>query len=128
MSLHTTPAVVQVKADNPDFKITEIAKHIGELWAKASDKDKEKYQKKADEVGGPAWDCSRPCLLKHCSNCPTNFPAQPLSWKHLLLNNHQCDMPDGSKSTNPAASTLDGCSMALASLSASHADTPSHRM
>jgi uncharacterized protein (DUF736 family) len=33
---------VQVKADNPDFKVTEIAKHIGELWAKASDKDKEK--------------------------------------------------------------------------------------
>jgi hypothetical protein len=53
LCLHTTPAAVQVKADNPDFKITEIAKHIGELWAKASDKDKEKYQKKADEVGGP---------------------------------------------------------------------------
>lgn len=49
---------LQVKADNPDFKITEIAKHIGELWAKASDKDKEKYQKKADEVGGLGWDCS----------------------------------------------------------------------
>jgi hypothetical protein len=40
----------KVKADNPDMKITEIAKAIGELWAKASDKDKEKYNKKADEV------------------------------------------------------------------------------
>jgi hypothetical protein len=30
----------QVKADNPDMKVTEIAKHIGELWAKASDKEK----------------------------------------------------------------------------------------
>jgi hypothetical protein len=40
----------KVKAENPDMKITEIAKAIGELWAKASDKDKEKYNKKADEV------------------------------------------------------------------------------
>jgi hypothetical protein len=40
----------KVKAEHPDWKITEVAKHLGELWAKASDKDKEKYQKKADEV------------------------------------------------------------------------------
>jgi hypothetical protein len=40
----------KVKADNPDLKVTEIAKAIGEMWAKASDKEKEKYQKKADEV------------------------------------------------------------------------------
>lgn len=30
----------KVKAENPDFKVTEVAKHIGELWAKASDKEK----------------------------------------------------------------------------------------
>jgi hypothetical protein len=30
----------KVKAENPDMKVTEIAKHIGELWAKASDKEK----------------------------------------------------------------------------------------
>lgn len=40
----------KVKADNPDLKVTEIAKAIGEMWAKATDKEKEKYQKKADEV------------------------------------------------------------------------------
>jgi hypothetical protein len=40
----------KVKADNPDMKITEIAKTIGEMWAKASDKEKEKYNKKADEA------------------------------------------------------------------------------
>lgn len=40
----------KVKADNPELKVTEIAKAIGEMWGKATDKEKEKYQKKADEV------------------------------------------------------------------------------
>jgi len=40
----------KVKADNPDMKVTEIAKHIGELWKNISEKEKEKYQKKADEA------------------------------------------------------------------------------
>lgn len=30
----------KVKADNPDLKVTEVAKKIGELWAAASDKEK----------------------------------------------------------------------------------------
>lgn len=32
------------------LQVTEISKVIGEMWGKASDKEKEKYQKKADEV------------------------------------------------------------------------------
>jgi hypothetical protein len=32
----------KVKADNPDMKVTEIAKHIGELWKNISEKEKEK--------------------------------------------------------------------------------------
>jgi uncharacterized protein (DUF736 family) len=32
----------KVKADNPEFKVTEIAKHIGELWKNISEKEKEK--------------------------------------------------------------------------------------
>lgn len=32
----------KIKADNPDFKITEVAAALGELWKKTSDKDKEK--------------------------------------------------------------------------------------
>jgi hypothetical protein len=30
----------KVQADNPDLKVSEIAKKIGELWAAASDKEK----------------------------------------------------------------------------------------
>lgn len=32
-------------------QVTEVSKVIGEMWGKVSDKEKEKYQKKADEVG-----------------------------------------------------------------------------
>ena len=32
----------KVKAENPDMKVTEVAKHIGELWKNISDKEKEK--------------------------------------------------------------------------------------
>jgi hypothetical protein len=32
----------KVKAAHPELKVTEISKHIGEMWAKASDKEKEK--------------------------------------------------------------------------------------
>lgn len=38
-----------VKAENPTFKVTDVAKAIGELWKEASEADKAKYQKKADE-------------------------------------------------------------------------------
>jgi len=30
-------------------QVTEVASHIGAMWKEASDKDKEKYQKKAGE-------------------------------------------------------------------------------
>jgi len=33
-----------------DLKVTEIAKHIGELWKEVGDKEKEKYQKKAADL------------------------------------------------------------------------------
>lgn len=38
----------QVKKDNPEAKLGEIAKIIGEKWGKLSDKEKEPYQKKAE--------------------------------------------------------------------------------
>lgn len=42
----------KVKADNPDMKITEIAKTIGEMWKNASEKEKEKcvWQKTSLQV------------------------------------------------------------------------------
>jgi hypothetical protein len=40
--------VPQVKKENPDAKLGEMAKIIGEMWKGLSDKEKEPYQKKAD--------------------------------------------------------------------------------
>lgn len=75
---------LQVKADNPDFKITEIAKHIGEMWAKASDKEKEKYQKKADEVSWDGREVLRTLMTRFVP------PFHSITWVPTAeqLNNH----------------------------------------
>ncbi|CAM9398979.1 unnamed protein product [Ectocarpus fasciculatus] len=39
----------QVKADNPELKITEISKVLGEKWGKLDETQKRPYQDKADE-------------------------------------------------------------------------------
>lgn len=39
----------QVKADNPELKVTEISKVLGEKWGKLDETQKKPYQDKADE-------------------------------------------------------------------------------
>lgn len=38
----------EIREQNPDMKITEISKVIGEMWKDTSDEEKAKYQKMAD--------------------------------------------------------------------------------
>lgn len=38
------------KAENPDFKVPEMSKHIGELWKKLSTKEKKQYEAKAEQL------------------------------------------------------------------------------
>ncbi len=50
------------------LQVTEVSKVVGEMWGKASDKEKEKYQKKADEVsrgGSGASTSITACMYKH---------------------------------------------------------------
>eukprot|EP00659_Diplonema_papillatum_P004888 gene4888-7546_t len=41
---------VEVKEENPDLKIGEVAKKLGELWGEMSDAEKKPYQKKAEAL------------------------------------------------------------------------------
>lgn len=38
----------QIKAENPDMKVTEISKVLGERWGEMTDAQKAPHQKKAD--------------------------------------------------------------------------------
>jgi predicted nucleic acid-binding Zn-ribbon protein len=38
------------KADNPNFEVTEMSKHVGELWEKISTKEKKQYEAKAEQL------------------------------------------------------------------------------
>jgi Skp family chaperone for outer membrane proteins len=40
----------KVEAENPDMKVVEVAKHIGELWKGMSAEQKEQYQQQADDM------------------------------------------------------------------------------
>ncbi|KAG2433609.1 hypothetical protein HYH02_012538 [Chlamydomonas schloesseri] len=38
-----------VKADNPDFSVTDIGRRLGELWKECEEEDKKKFHKMAEE-------------------------------------------------------------------------------
>mmetsp|Transcript_36416 Transcript_36416/g.81038 ORF Transcript_36416/g.81038 Transcript_36416/m.81038 type:complete len:91 (+) Transcript_36416:153-425(+) len=38
----------QLKKDNPELKVTEVAAKLGAMWKALDDKDKVKYQKQAE--------------------------------------------------------------------------------
>lgn len=46
--LAPTHTMQQVKAENPDMKITEMSKVLGARWREMDEKQKAPYQKKAD--------------------------------------------------------------------------------
>ncbi|KAG2427112.1 hypothetical protein HXX76_012623 [Chlamydomonas incerta] len=39
----------QVKADNPDFSVTDIGRRLGELWKECEEDDKKKFHQLAEE-------------------------------------------------------------------------------
>lgn len=48
-SMRKIPFYQKVKADNPELKVTEISKVLGEKWGKLDEIQKKPYQDKADE-------------------------------------------------------------------------------